>query len=154
MTEASLLCSSGSVNISTNWRRSFTPGGPWSLRVELREVGEQVIASLPENDERVALHSNPYAEHTFVDPVAHTYLGLIDFGDAYIGHPAFDLRRWNRPAEREALLRGYTADAPVSAAFMTTLKAVLILTDVILMAHSPDRAAQAADDVQHLLTTF
>jgi aminoglycoside phosphotransferase (APT) family kinase protein len=126
----------------------------WPLPVALEEVGERVLASLPENDERVALHSNPYAEHTFVDPVAHTYLGLIDFGDAYIGHPAFDVRRWNRPAEREALLRGYTADAPVSAAFMATWKAVLMLTDVILMAHSPDRASQAANDVQHLFATL
>ena len=131
-----------------------TQGLSWPLRVSLEEVGERVLASLPENDERVALHSNPYAEHTFVDPVAHTYLGLIDFGDAYISHPAFDLRRWNRPAEREALLRGYTADAPVSAAFMATRKAVMVLTDVILMARSPDRAAQAADDAQHLLATL
>ena len=129
-------------------------GLSWPLPVELREVGERVLASLPENDERVALHSNPYAEHTFVDPVAHTYQGLIDFGDAYVGHPAFDVRRWNRPAEREALLRGYTADAPVSAAFMATWKAVMILTDVILIAHYPERAAQAADDVQHLLATL
>ena len=127
---------------------------PWPLQVSLEKVGERVLASLSENDERVALHSNPYAEHTFVDPMAHTYLGLIDFGDAYISHPAFDLRRWNRPTEREALLRGYTADAPVSAAFMTTWKAVIILTDVVVMAHYPDRAAQAADDVQHLLATL
>ena len=126
----------------------------WPLSVSLEEIGERVVASLPENDERIALHSNPYAEHAFVDPVTHTYLGLIDFGDVYISHPAFDLRRWNRPAEREALLSGYTADAPVSAAFMATWKAVLILTDVIVMAHYPDRAAQAADDLQHLLSTL
>lgn len=131
-----------------------TEGLSWPLQVSLEEIGERVLASLPENDERVALHSNPYAEHIFVDPVAHTYLGLIDFGDAYIGHPAFDVRRWNRPAEREALLEGYTADAPVSAAFMATWRAVMVLTDVIVMAHYPDRAAQAADDLQHLLATL
>jgi aminoglycoside phosphotransferase (APT) family kinase protein len=131
-----------------------TEGLPWPLRVSLGEIGERVLASLLENDERVALHSNPYAEHTFVDPVAHTYLGLIDFGDAYISHPAFDLRRWNRPSEREALLEGYTADAPVSEAFLATWKAVMVLTDVIVMAHYPDRGAQAADDLQHLLATL
>ncbi len=126
-------------------------GHYWPLDMPLEEIGERVVASLPENDERVALHSNPYAEHAFVDPMTHTYLGLIDFGDAYISHPAFDLRRWNRPAEREALLSGYTAETPVSAAFMATWKAVLILTDVIVMAHYPDRAARAADDLQNLL---
>ena len=126
----------------------------WPLHVSLGEIGERVVASLPENDQRVALHSNPYTEHTFVDPVAHTYLGLIDFGDAYISHPAFDVRRWNRPAEREALLSGYTAEAPVSSAFMATWKAVMVLADVIVMAHYPDRVAQAADDLQHLLATL
>lgn len=131
-----------------------TRGTPWPLAMPLSELGEEVLASLPENDERVALHSNPYAEHTFVDPVTHAYLGLIDFGDAYISHPAFDLRRWNRPAEREALLRGYTAEAPVSLAFLATWKAVMILADVIVMAHYPDRAAPAADDLQQLLSTL
>jgi len=127
---------------------------PWPLHVSPGEIGERVLASLPENDELVALHSNPYAEHTFVNPVAHTYLGLIDFGDAYISHPTFDLRRWNRPAEREALLGGYTAEVPVSAAFMATWKAVMVLADVIVMAHYPERAAQAADDLQQLLATL
>ena len=126
----------------------------WPLRVSLEEIGERVVASLPENDERVALHSNPYAEHTFVDPVNHTYLGLIDFGDAYISHPAFDLRRWNRPAEREALMSGYQAEAPVSTAFMATWKAVMILADVIVMGNYADRFAQAVDDLQHLLATL
>lgn len=131
-----------------------TEGIPWPLAVSLSEISEQVLASLLENDERAALHSNPYSEHTFADPQTHTYTGLIDFGDAYISHPAFDLRRWNRPAEREALLRGYIAEAPVSAAFMATWKAVMILGDVIVMASYPDRAAQASDDLQQMLATL
>ncbi len=129
-------------------------GNPWPLAVSLPVISERVLASLPENEERVALHSNPYSEHTFADPVTHTYTGLIDFGDAYMSHPAFDLRRWNRPAEREALLRGYTAGAPVSVAFMATWKAVMILGDVIVMAYYPERAAQATDDLQQLLATL
>ena len=131
-----------------------TEGRPWPLGLSLQEVGERVVASLPENDERVALHSNPYLEHTFVDPQAHTYLGAIDFGDAYLSHPAFDVRRWNRPAEREALLRGYTSQGPVSAAFMATWRAVMIVGDVIVMAYYPERAAQAADDVAGLLAAL
>lgn len=126
----------------------------WPLSISLQEVSDRVLAALPANEERAALHSNPYSEHTFVDPMAHQYTGLIDFGDAYISHPAFDLRRWNRPAERKALLRGYTAEAPVSEAFMATWKAVMILGDVIVMAHYPDRVTQAADDLQQLLATL
>lgn len=131
-----------------------TEGLPWPLAVSLPAIREVVLASLPENDERAALHSNPYSEHTFVNSQTHTYTGLIDFGDAYISHPAFDLRRWNRPAEREALLRGYTAEAPVSEAFMATWKAVMILGDLIVMAYYPDWSAQASDDLQHLLATL
>lgn len=131
-----------------------TKGTRWPLPVSLNEISERILASLPENDERVALHSNPYIEHTFVDPQTHTYLGLIDFGDAYLSHPAFDLRRWHRPADREAVLRGYTAAAPVSAAFMATWKAVMILGDVITIVYYPDRAAQAADDLLELLATL
>lgn len=126
----------------------------WPLAVPLPEISTRVLATLPASEERVALHSNPYSEHTFVDPATHASTGLIDFGDAYLSHPAFDLRRWNRPAEREAVLRGYTAEAPVSEAFMATWKAVMILGDVIVMAYYPERAAQAADDLQHLLATL
>ena len=129
-------------------------GLSWPLTISLQEIGERVAASLVENDERAALHSNPYREHTFVDPQAHTYLGTIDFGDAYISHPAFDLRRWNRPAEREALLRGYTAPGPVSEAFMVTWRAVMILGDVMMIASYPERAAQATDDLQELLASL
>jgi hygromycin-B 7''-O-kinase len=131
-----------------------TEGLLWALPQPLGEIRDQVLASLPENEERVALHSNPYAEHTFADPDTHIYTGLIDFGDAYLSHPAFDLRRWNRPAEREALLRGYTAEAPVSEAFLATWRAVMVLGNLIVMVHYPDRAAQAADDVQHLLAAL
>ena len=134
--------------------RFQTKGLPWRLSVALPKIGERVLASLPANEERVALHSNPYAEHTFVDPETRRFVGLIDFGDAYLSHPAFDVRRWNRPAEREALLRGYTAEAPVSDAFMATWKATMILADVLVMSNYPDRAAQAADDLELLLATL
>lgn len=132
----------------------LTEGLPWPLPQPLGAIREQVLASLPENEERVALHSNPYAEHTFADPKTRTYTGLIDFGDAYFSHPAFDLRRWNRPVERDALLRGYTAEAPISEAFLATWRAVMILGDLIVLAHNPDRAAQAADDVQRLIAAL
>jgi Ser/Thr protein kinase RdoA (MazF antagonist) len=124
---------------------------PWRLPLTPEQVGAKAVASVPRSTERAALHSNPYLEHVFVQPESGVYAGLIDFGDAYISHPAFDLRRWNRPADREALLQGYTAERPVSDAFLATWRAVMILGDVVTIAHYPDRAAEAEQDLLALL---
>jgi hypothetical protein len=48
----------------------------------------------------VALHSNPGPVHTFVQPDTLAFVGLIDFGDAYIGHPALD---WRWPTHTDHL---------------------------------------------------
>jgi len=37
---------------------------------------------------------------------------------------------------------------------LSNWKAALVLADVIVMAHNPDRAAQAADDLLHRLATL
>ncbi len=124
---------------------------PWRLALTPEQVGAAAIASLPRSAERVALHSNPYLEHVFVDPQHGTYTGLIDFGDAYISHPAFDLRRWNRPADRDALLEGYTSEQPIGDAFLATWRTVMILGDVTTIAYYPERAAEAEQDLQALL---
>ena len=70
----------------------------------------------------VALHVNPAITHTFVDPLTRKYSGLIDFGDAYIGHPIFDFWRWP-VLDREMLLKGYIAAEPVSEDFMLVYEA-------------------------------
>lgn len=124
---------------------------PWRLPLTVEEVGARALRSVPRSSERVALHSNPYLEHVFVHPEGGTYSGLIDFGDAYISHPAFDMRRWNRPADREALLQGYTSERPVSDAFLATWRAVMIVDDVVTIAHYPERAAEAEADLKALL---
>lgn len=124
---------------------------PWRLPLSVEQVGAKAVASLPRSSERAALHSNPYIEHVFVDPVLGAYSGLIDFGDAYISHPAFDMRRWNRAADREALLSGYTAEQPVSDDFLAIWRAVMILGDVVTITYYPDRAAEAEQDLQTLL---
>lgn len=123
----------------------------WNLDVFPRQVGEIAVGSLPRNDERVALHSNPGPEHTFVFPETGSYSGLIDFGDAYISHPAFDLRRRAGLEDREAILRGYTANGPVSEAFMATWRAVMMLSDMTAIAYYPERAAAAERDLAELL---
>jgi hygromycin-B 7''-O-kinase len=123
----------------------------WRLPLTPEQVGAKAIESVPRSDERAALHSNPYLEHVFVHPESGAYAGLIDFGDAYISHPAFDMRRWNRPADREALLRGYTSEQPVSDTFLATWRAVMILGDVVTITYYPERAAEAEQDLLALL---
>jgi hygromycin-B 7''-O-kinase len=63
-------------------------GGVWTGAQPARAVAEAALAWLPHTTAFVALHSNPGAEHTFADPLTQTYTGTIDFGDAYISHPA------------------------------------------------------------------
>jgi len=77
---------------------------------------EDVLGAIHDTDKFVALHVNPYIPHVFVDTEAHKYSGIIDFGDAYIGHPVFDMWYW-KAASRKILLLGYTSDKPVSTAF-------------------------------------
>ena len=124
---------------------------PWRLPLTPEQVGAKAIASLPRTLERAALHSNPYLEHVFVYPESGAYAGVIDFGDAYISHPAFDMRRWNRPADREALLQGYASERPVSDTFLATWHAVTILGDVVTIVYYPERRAEAEQDLLALL---
>lgn len=128
---------------------------PWVFELTPEQLGARALATLPRTTERVALHSNPYVEHVFVDPATGGFAGLIDFGDAFISHPACDLRRWTRPAERDALLRGYTADAPVNDDFLATWRVLEIFTNANVMANyaerAPERAAEARDDLRRTL---
>jgi hypothetical protein len=124
---------------------------PWSLDLSPEEVGERALAALPASDERVALHSNPGPEHTFVSPETGKYSGLIDFGDAFISHPALDMRRRAGPQDREAILHGYTGEGPVSDAFMGTWRVVQVLSDLIDIAVYPERATAAAHDLNVLI---
>ena len=132
-------------------RRIRERGLPWPLERTPEEVTELALTALPRSDERVALHSNPGPEHTFVFPDTGTYSGLIDFGDAFISHPALDLRRRAGPQDRDAIMRGYTAEGPVSDSFQATWQIVQVLSDLIDIAAYPDRAAAAEQDLQELM---
>jgi len=112
------------------------------------------LRAVPRTDQRVALHSNPYREHVFVYPDDGHFAGLIDFGDAYVSHPAFDLRRWQRSAERAALMDGYTAAGPLADGFLAAWRAVLILNAAtLLVVYGPEteRTAGVAADLTQLL---
>ncbi len=85
----------------------------WPFDVAPADLASRVLAMLPASIELVALHSNPGPVHTFVQPDTLAFVGLIDFGDAYISHPALDWR-WPTHADRVALLHGYCDETPVN----------------------------------------
>jgi hygromycin-B 7''-O-kinase len=135
------------VHFAAATRRIEEQARPWSLTETPDEVAATALATLRPAEERVALHSNPGPEHTFVLPVTGVFAGLIDFGDAYISHPVFDLRRRAGPQERAAIFLGYTSARPVSAPFLAAWRVMQVLADLTDIANSPDRAAQAAQDL-------
>jgi aminoglycoside phosphotransferase (APT) family kinase protein len=124
---------------------------PWSLPLSPEQWGRRALAILPQGAQRVALHSNPWHEHTFVDPATKKYSGLIDFGDAYISHPALDLRRWRTREERAALWEGYTRQQPVDEAFRQTWLVAQIAGDLAAIAQNPALGPVAQADLARLL---
>lgn len=126
---------------------------PWTLALSPEQVALTALAMLPNTGDLVALHSNPGPEHVFVDPASGALTGIIDFGDAYFSHPAFDLRRWLLPDEREALLAGYGEVTPISADFLTIWKVVALLTHMLTIASGSARTAAALEDIPSLLPT-
>ena len=122
-------------------------GRLWRFPVPLERIGVRAMESIPRGEPLVALHSNPGPEHTFVHPGTGRFSGLIDFGDAYISHPAFDLRRWAGAADRDAIWRGYTAEAPVGDGFSAVWRALQILADVGAIASGGD----SAEDLHRLV---
>ena len=126
-------------------------GRAWPLAMPLEKIAERTLSTLPKTWEAVAVHANPGPPHVFVDPNSGKFMGLIDFGDAYISHPVMDLWRWRAPADRQYVFAGYTADAPVSYDFQQVWKCVSIVSDVILIANSPNHVTEALEDLTGLL---
>lgn len=126
-------------------------GAVWPLDRTPQAVAENALAALPATTAFVALHSNPGPEHTFADPATHTYTGTIDFGDAYVSHPALDLRRWKDPADRDTLLTGYLAVGPVDATFMAVWRVTQIWADMAAIANAPEYRDAAHVHLRRLL---
>ena len=122
----------------------------WPFTAAPEEVAAEVLDAVPAQFDLVALHSNPGPEHTFVDPVTFEFTGLIDFGDAYIGHPATDCR-WPRQEDRLALLDTYLEGRADADQFMVVWRAVRILSDMSAIAGRPDRRRQALESLAHLI---
>ena len=89
---------------------------------------EKELERIQDTDVFVALHVNPYICHILVDEKTHQYSGLIDYGDAYIGHPVFDMWYW-RAESRRKLLRGYTSEKPVSPAFQRIFDTLNVISE-------------------------
>jgi hygromycin-B 7''-O-kinase len=125
----------------------------WQLSVAPADLAARVLAALPASVELVALHSNPGPVHTFVQPASLDFVGLIDFGDAYISHPALDWR-WPTHADRVALLHGYGDETPVTDAFMAVWHVVLVLSDMLALATRPETRPQTLERLRDVLMTF
>ena len=125
----------------------------WPLGVSPADLASRALAALPASVDLVALHSNPGPVHTFVQPDTLEFIGLIDFGDAYIGHPALDWR-WPTHADRVALLHGYSDEAPVTDAFIAAWRSGLVLSDMAALATRPDRRPEALERLRDLVKTF
>jgi hygromycin-B 7''-O-kinase len=125
----------------------------WQLDVSPADLASRVLAALPASVDLVALHSNPGPVHTFVQPDTLDFVGIIDFGDAYISHPALDWR-WPTHADRVALLHGYCDEIPATDAFMDAWRAGLVLSDMSVLATRPETRPQALERLRHLLMTL
>lgn len=128
---------------------SKQPGG-WPLDVSANLVIDQAAHAVEAEPPRVALHSNPGPEHVYIEASSLTYRGLIDFGDAYISHPAFDLRRWTSPADRAALIAGYSDGGPVGEPLLRVWSTVMISGILATMVRFPERRDTLLDDLRAL----
>jgi hygromycin-B 7''-O-kinase len=125
----------------------------WQLDVAPADLASRVLTALPAAVDLVALHSNPGPVHTFVRPDTLDFVGLIDFGDAHIGHPALDWR-WPTHADRVALLHGYCDEASATEEFMAAWRATLVLSDLSALATRPETRPQTLERLRDLLMTF
>jgi hygromycin-B 7''-O-kinase len=89
----------------------------------------------------------------FVRPNTHEFVGIIDFGDAYISHPALDWR-WTSHADRLAVLAGYCEVQLVSDNFMAAWHSLLVLSDMSALATWPHRQNQMLERLGDLLASL
>ena len=105
---------------------------------------------------RCAVHANPGPEHVFVDPATLKFQGIIDFGDAYISHPTFDMRRWSAPGDSAALMEGYGSESDLDERFRRTWQAVVVGSLMAAIAGlgpgaaRPERRQAAIEDLRVL----
>jgi len=124
----------------------------WTLTFSPAEAAGRARSGLEViEDAPVPLHSNPGPEHVFVDSGTLRFTGVIDFGDAYLSHPALDFRRWAQPTDRNALMQGYASDKPLPHSFDENWRAISIIMLMLDFANRPTRRAESLDGLRVLL---
>jgi Ser/Thr protein kinase RdoA (MazF antagonist) len=126
-------------------------GKPWPLALDPDALCESAAARVPDDVGGVALHTNPGPTHTFVDPSSGRLTGLIDFGDAYIGHPAFDLWQWGDPSDRQAVLAGYLESGPLDAEFWSMWDAAQVVSDLVAISRRRPYLDRSARHLKELV---
>ena len=96
----------GLQSLSEKLTQSETDNANSSAAEELNKIKEACI---------VPCHANPSAQHTFVKS-DNRFSGIIDFGDAYISHPVFDIRRWSLN-DRKSIVNGYMSSGKTDKNF-------------------------------------
>jgi Ser/Thr protein kinase RdoA (MazF antagonist) len=124
-------------------------GVGWPFPFDLATVTALALEHLPSEPIAVALHTNPGPTHTFVDPTIGAFAGLIDFGDAYIGHPTYDLGRWPNPADREAVLQGYVEAGDPGPHFWDLWEVASVMADLLTIVRHAEGQHTA---IQHIIT--
>ncbi len=77
-----------------------------------------------------------------MNPATLKFTGLIDFGDAYIGPPAFDWR-WPLPEHRIEILNGYKAEGRLVGQFLSAWRPTMMLMEMTAFANRPERRIAA-----------
>jgi aminoglycoside phosphotransferase (APT) family kinase protein len=119
--------------------------------IDLDAVQKQCLSALPTDGPIVTLHSNPGAEHCFVDFGTGAFCGLIDFGDSYRSHPALDVRSWRSPADSRHMLTGYASSAPLPSGFDDVWRAGIIATEIRLAVRGYREPHEAVAIINDLL---
>lgn len=125
----------------------------WTSSATIEDAAARAVDLIPRSFAPVALHSNPGPTHVFCDD-AGALTGLIDFGDAYISHPAMDLRAWPDPADRLSLRDGYLEVCRPAAEFEAAWTAAMIYADVAAIAARPELSEAATADLTVRLAAF
>jgi hygromycin-B 7''-O-kinase len=122
----------------------------WTLPIPLDELASRITGAIRAPVALVTLHSNPGPEHVFIDPTTKELSGLIDFGDAYVSHPGFDVR-WPLLADRVAILEGYQQAGELDGDFLSTWHAIQVARDVstvFSLRSNQDQRAQALRNLE------
>jgi hygromycin-B 7''-O-kinase len=123
------------------------PAGP-PLPVPAARVAARALAALPTGSEwrPVVLHSNPGTTHVFADR-AGAFTGVIDFGDAFLSHPALDLCSWPDPADRVRLREAYLDGGQASRDFDAVWTVTMLYADLSVLAGRSVFAGAAREDL-------